>query len=277
MTGGPAQRYLRTAEAMREGLAPQPALRLTMEGLLVLAAAARHPVAPDELTEQAREQLSILHAHGLIGDFGTATPRAAPMTRALTAPNVRLTAEIGTSKGRVTWSAWLGPERAVVAVRTDPAEHDLAVFVVPPGWAPVMAARWLGVGPRPEATPGRVATLPLTLLQQRLADPAIPVPAGTCAEVRAIWDQALVLWGMKAEPGGFGMLVLDAGRAGFWLASVRGDAAALASVAHGQPGPAGDVTLRSVPPREVWRQLTRCVVGADAHRRGARPSQPGLG
>jgi hypothetical protein len=119
---------------MREGLAPQPALRLTMEGLLVLAAAARHPVAPDELTDQAREQLSILHADGLIGNLGTATPQAAPMTRALTAPNVRLTAEIGTSKGRVTWSAWLGPERAVVAVHADPAEHDLAVFVVPPGW-----------------------------------------------------------------------------------------------------------------------------------------------
>ena len=196
------------------------------------------------------------------------------MTRALTAPNVRLTAEIGTSKGRVTWSAWLGPERAVVAVRTDPAEHDLAVFVVPPGWAPVMAARWLGVGPRPEATPGRVLTLPLARLQQRLADPATPVPADAGADVRAIWDQALVLWGMKAEPGGFGMLVLDAGRAGFWLASVRGDAAALASPAQGHPGPAGDVTLRSVPPREVWRQLTRCVVGADAYRRGALPGEP---
>jgi hypothetical protein len=95
--------------------------------------------------------------------------------------------------------------------------------------------------------------------------------------VRAIWDQSLVLWGMKAEPGGFGMLVLDAGRAGFWPASIGGNAAALASSAHGQPGPAGDVTLRSVPPREVWRQLTRCVVGADAHRRGAFPGEPGLG
>jgi hypothetical protein len=277
VTGGPAQRYLRTAEAMREGLAPQPALRLTMEGLLVLAAAARHPVAPDELTDQAREQLSILHADGLIGDLGTATPQAAPMTRALTAPNVRLTAEIGTSKGRVTWSAWLGPERAVVAVHADPAAHDLAVFVVPPGWAPVMAVRWLGVGPRPEATPGSVATLPLARLQQRLADPATPVPAGACAEVRAIWDQALVLWGLKAEPGGFGMLVLDAGRAGFWLDAGHGDAVALASPAHGHPGPAGDVTLRSVPPREVWRQLIRCVVGADAHRRGARPGETGPG
>ena len=142
MTSGPAERYLRTAQAMRDGLAPRPALRLTMEGLLLLAAAAQRPVRPEELTERARTQLGILQGHGLIGNGGTPTEQAAPVTRALTVPNVRLNADIGTSKGRATWSAWLGAERAVVAVKVDPASDDLAVFVVPPAWAPVMAIRW---------------------------------------------------------------------------------------------------------------------------------------
>jgi hypothetical protein len=246
VTGGPAERHLRTAQAMREGLAPRPALRLTMEGLLVLAAAARRPVRPGELTERARAQLDILHGEGLIGNRGTVTEGAAAAARALAAPNVRLNADIGTSAGRATWSAWLGPERAVVAVRADPARDDLAVFIVPPAWAPVMAVRWLGVGPRPEAAPGSVAVVPMALLQQRLADRAVPAPPGAPAEVRALWDQPLVLWGLRADPGGFGLLVLDAARAGFWLASVEGaqtgakedQAAARAGEAGAQAGQA---------------------------------------
>jgi hypothetical protein len=285
VTRGAAERHLRTAQAMRDGLAPRPALRLTMEGLLVLAAAARRPVQPDELTGLARAQLDILRGHGLIGNLGTPTEQAAPVTRALIAPNVRLRAEIGTARGRASWSAWLGAERAVVAVRADPASDDLAVFIVPPGWAPVMAVRWLGVGPRPKATLDGAARLPLTLLQQRLADPATPIPAWACGELRTLWGQPLVLWGLKAEPGGFGMLVLDAGQAGFWQALPRGNLATGPSPDDTGPagtnasdtdtrdadsGPPDDVMLCPLPPGEVWRRVARCVVGADAWRRAAR-------
>jgi len=289
VTRGAAEQHLRTAQAMRDGLAPRPALRLTMEGLLVLAAAARRPVQPDELTDQARAQLDILRGHGLIGNLGTPTEQAAPVTQALIAPNVRLRAEIGTARGRATWSAWLGAERAVVAVRADPARDDLAVFIVPPGWAPVMAVRWLGVGPRPKATLDGAARLPVTLLQQRLADPATPIPAGIGGELRALWGQPLVLWGLKAEPGGFGMLVLDAGQAGFWQALPRGTPASGTSPADRNTGvtpsadtntgdtsmgdagrrPPDDVMLCPLPPGEVWRRVARCVVGADAWRRAA--------
>jgi len=289
VTRGTAERHLRTAQAMRDGLAPRPALRLTMEGLLVLAAAARRPVQPDELTDQARAQLDILRGHGLIGNLGTPTEQAAPVTRALTAPNVRLRAEIGTAQGRATWSAWLGAERAVVAVRADPGSDDLAVFIVPPGWAPVMAVRWLGIGPRPKAPLGGAARLPLALLQRRLADPATPIPAGSCGELRALWGQPLVLWGLKAEPGGFGLLVLDAGQAGFWQALPRGNPATGTSPAGTRTGdahtgdmrtgdmrtgdagrrPPDDVMLCPLPPGEVWRRVARCVVGADAWRRAA--------
>ena len=248
-----ADRDAGTLEAMRVALAPEPALRLSTAGLALLAAAAHGPLRPDDLTEQGRGQLAVLRERGIIGAMGTPTEAALPAIRAMAPSSVRLTAEIAVNTGCATWSAWLGPERAVVAIRTDPADTDLAVFIVQPGWAPAMAVRWLGVGPRPHPPATDPVTLPRGLLLRRLADRTVPVPGGATARLRALWAGPLKLWGVRAQPGDFGFLVLDAGQHGYWLA--------------GQASGDGDVTLRPRSAREVWRRVVHAAVSADVRRR----------
>ncbi|MBV9384333.1 MAG: hypothetical protein JOY82_24835 [Streptosporangiaceae bacterium] len=259
MTAGPG-RVQHALRAMRAGLSPEPALRLSTGGLLLMATAGKDPLRADDLTGAARAQLHILRDRGIIGNAGTPTEAAAPAVRAMAAPNVRLTADIGVATGRATWSAWLGAERAVVAVRTDPAGDDLAVFIVPPGWAPVMAVRWLGVGPRPQPPAGGAVALPADLLRQRLAERATPPPPEAARELRTLWSSPLRLWGVRAEPGHFGMLILDAGRAGYWQLT---DAPADGSGAGEQER----VTLTPLTARDVWRRVVHSAVSADVYRR----------
>lgn len=269
-----AGRYAATLEAMRVALAPEPALRLSATGLALLAAAAHGPLRPDDLTEQGRGQLAVLRERGIISPDGTPIEVALPAIRAMAPSSVRLTAEIAVNTGCATWSAWLGPERAVVAVRTDPADTDLAVFIVQPGWAPAMAIRWLGVGPRPHPPATDPVTLPRDLLLRRLADRTVPVPEGVTAQLGALWAGPLKLWGVRAQPGDFGFLVLDAGQGGYWLAGQPsgGGTAALRAEAGGADG---HVTLRPWPAREVWRRVVHAVVSADVRRRELRPGASG--
>lgn len=264
-------RHARTVEAMRDALAPEPALRLSTAGLALLAAAAHGPLRPGELTEEGRGQLAVLRERGIIGAAGTPAEEALPAIRAMAPSNVRLTAEIAVNTGCVTWSAWLGLERAVVAVRTDPADTELAVFIVRPGWAPAMAVRWLGVGPRPHPPAADPVTLPRDLLQRRLADRTVPVPEGATAELGALWAGPLKLWGVQAQPGDFGFLVLDAGQAGYWLvdAPSAGGTAALRA-----EGADDAVTLRPRSAREVWRRMMHATVSADIRRREIRSGTP---
>ena len=211
------ERLQHTRERMLAALEPAPALRLTSGGLLLMAAAAKRPLDAAELTADARAQLDILRERGIIGAAGTPTAAAAPAIQAMTAASVRLTADIAVGDGCATWSAWLGRQRAVVAVRTDPAAAELAVFIVPPGWAPAMAVRWLGITPRPHRSPLSTVALPRDLLQARLAGQAAELPEHCPAQLHDGWQGQLRLWGISAQPGNFGMLVLDAARAGYWL------------------------------------------------------------
>lgn len=262
----------RTMEAMQAALAPQPALRLSTAGLALLAAAAHGPLRPDDLTEEGRGQLAVLCERGIVGAAGTPTEAALPAIRAMAPSSVRLTAEIAVNTGCATWSAWLGLERAVVAVRTNPADNDLAVFIVRPGWAPAMAVRWLGVSPRPHPPATDPITLPRDLLLRRLADRTVPVPEGATAELRALWAGPLMMWGVRAQPGDFGFLVLDAGQAGYWLVDEpSGDR--IADLRAG--GADGGVALRPRSAREMWRRVVHATVSADTHRRKLRSGAPG--
>jgi len=232
------ERLQRTQERMLAALEPAPALRLTAGGLLLMAAAARRPLHATELTAEGRAQLDILRERGIIGAAGTPTAAAAPAVQAMTAASVRLTADIAVGDGCATWSAWLGRQRAVVAVRTDPAAADLAVFIVPPGWAPAMAVRWLGVTPRQHRSPVSAVALPRELLQARLAGQATRLPEHCPAQLRDGWQGQLRMWGMSVQPGNFGMLVLDAARAGYWLAEEQPAAGKRdAAVPSGRPAP----------------------------------------
>lgn len=243
------------------------ALRLSTTGLALLAAAAHGPLRPDDLTQEGRDQLAVLRERGIIGPAGMPTEAARPAVRAMASSSVRLTAEIAVHTGRATWSGWLGLERAVVAVRNDPAGTDLAVFIVQPGWAPAMAVRWLGVGPRPNPPPTDPITLPRDLLLGRLADRTVPVPEGATADLRALWAGPLKLWGVRAEPGNFGFLVLDAGQAGYWLADDPSEGVTAAPRAEDADSV---VTLRPRSAREVWRRVVHATVSADTRRRELR-------
>jgi hypothetical protein len=236
-------------------------LRLGPDGIALFAAAATEsPQPPDELVADQRRQYEILVKTGLLQPDGRVAERARDAALALRSPNVILQIKAVREQVPMMWTAWIGEVRAFIAAsinshtrNTAPAsDHELNVEIVVPGWATISALRWLGVTPRPQAAPytkdlqvGRVE------LERRLAGDQPPVPEDASPALRAVWQEANLLWSASSTPGDTSMVILDAGRAGIWLLRYE-----------------GELTLLS--PRsshEVWRDLMRLVIEADRSQR----------
>lgn len=234
---------------------------LSPDGIALFAAAATDsPQPPDELADYQRRQYDILVRAGLLQPDGRVAKRARDAALALRSPNVILQIKAVRAGVPTTWTAWIGEVRAFIAASINPhsgnaapaGDDELSVEIVVPGWATISAMRWLGVTPRPEAAASQKdLRVDRAELERRLAGDRPPVAENTPPALRAVWQEASLLWSASSTPGGSSMIILDAGRAGIWL--LRSE---------------GDVTLLS--PRsshEVWRDLMRLVIEADRAQR----------
>lgn len=246
-------------------------LRLTAEGILLFAQAARTPQPPYELPPAAGEQVERLVRAGLLKGDGLVAQAAEEAVEALLAPNVLLQLEVAQGRGSARWLGWLGAARAFVASTDtpalDPADDpwqvaaspragdEMNVEIVAPGWAPLAAARWLGITPRPPQPSGELR-LPQSLLDHRLGDATCPPPAEASPALSVAWTQPMILWAATASPGEGALVILDAAAAGLWQVRT-------------EDGPDGGIaTLTPQSPRNVWHLLLQLVIGADLTRRG---------
>src|SRR5699024_4984700 len=141
-----------------------------------------------------------------------------------------------------TWTGWIGGARAFVAASASPAltpgdepyapvgpfddDGRLNVEIVVPGWAPVSAMRWLGVTPRPVQA-GEQVRVDSSLLERRRAGGRGALPVDAPRELRAVWEQPTLLWAATASPGEAGLLIVDAGAAGFWQVRTENETSVL--------------------------------------------------
>jgi hypothetical protein len=243
-----ARRYdlLVQATALPEApLLTEAALRL----LLDLAGTPRVP-------EESRAALQQLIAAGLAGRDGRLVPDAADIVEVMRQPAIWLRIEAIAGQRLGTWKAWLSDQRAVIVIQSGAADHYVLQTAVP-GWVPVAATRWLGVGPR-DTLAGR-PVLPMATLLRWLDEPDTPLPAGDAraggdarsvgdSVLAAIWAQPGQLWAVDVEPGAGRVLVLDAAEAGLWRVSAddADDSAALTPLS----------------PRTFWRLLLTLIARA---------------
>jgi hypothetical protein len=247
-----ARRYdlLVQATALPEApLLTEAALRL----LLDLAGTPRVP-------EESRAELHQLIAAGLADNDGRLVPDAADIVEVMRQPAIWLRIEAIAGQRLGTWKAWLSEQRAVIVIQSGVVDHYVLRTAVP-GWVPVAAIRWLGVGPR-DTLAGR-PVLPMATLLRWLDDPATSLPGdslpgdsvpgddarfGGDPVLAAIWAQPGQLWAVDVEPGAGRVLVLDAAEAGLWRVSAD-DADDTAA-------------LTPLPPRTFWRLLLTLIARA---------------
>lgn len=263
-----AERYrlLREATALR-----QPPV-ITEAGLRLLLESATAPQLREALGEQLRPQLDRLARAGLIDGDGRLNPGAADLAEAVRRPSIQLQIEVAAGRSVRAWKAWLGYRHAVilsqpspaitvadtpqdVAGREPPALAEYSLQVVLPGWAPVAAARWLGLGPR--ESPAARGRLPLSALLRRLADPRTPVP-GDDPVLARIWGQPMQTCAIAVQPGterprgGLPerVVLLDTARTGLWLLATEDDTGDPAAV------------LTPLPSHTAWRLLLTLITDA---------------
>lgn len=258
---------------LQQATAPREAPLITEAGLDLMIKSATSPQHPEAFGEPLRAELEGLVQAGLIGGDGRLNPAAEGLVEALRRPNVHLQIEVAAGQSVRAWRAWLGYRHAVILAQSRPAitaadsPLDVAgrrpstlpgyrLQAVVPGWVPVAAAQWLGLGPR--ESPAGHPRLPLAALFRRLGDPGTPVP-GDDAVLARIWDQPMQMCAITAEPSGERTILLDAARAGLWLLATE------------DPGPDASAdataTLAPLPSHAVWRLLLTVIVNADKARR----------
>lgn len=157
-----SERRLRFAELRSWANRLGEELRLTPLGLGLLAAAGRVPQRWEEQPEPARPQLERLARAGLIAADGMVVPSAQTAAEALATPGALLSIEASRGSASASWTAWFGTACAVIAA-TRPVDlpslgdgpaslegdDELTVQIGVPGWAPLAAAIWLELTPRP--------------------------------------------------------------------------------------------------------------------------------
>jgi hypothetical protein len=233
---------------------------LSEAGLRLLLGAAAAPRTSDELPAHLRPQLQRLIAAGLADGDGRLTPQAGDIVKVIEQPAIWL--RIETAGGQpMTWTAWLSNKLAVIVARAGPAD-DYTLRTVIPGWVPVEAVRWLGIGPRDmpagprdprasaRARSARRPVLPMAAMLSWLDEPAIP-PPGDDPVLAQIWAQPGRLWAIEVAPDGGRVLVLDAAEAGLWLVTGTDSA-----------DDAEDLVLMPLPPRTFWRMLLTFIASA---------------
>jgi hypothetical protein len=250
---------------LREATAPRESPVITEAGLELLVRSATSAQRPEALNEPLRLELEGLVRAGLVDGDGRLNPGAKDLVEAVRRPNVRMQIEVAAGQSVRTWKAWLGYQRAVILAQSSPAitaadgPRDVAerrpltlagydLQAVLPGWVPVAAARWLGLGPR-ESLAG-LPRLPLPALLRRLADPATPVP-GDDPVLARIWEQPLQMCAITVEPSGERAVLLDGARTGLWLLASEEEVA----------------VLTPLPSHEAWRLLLTLITKADKARR----------
>ncbi len=253
-----ARRYdlLVQATALPEApLLTEAALRL----LLDLAGTPRVP-------EQSRAELQQLIAAGLADSDGRLVPDAADIVEVMRQPAIWLRIQAVAGQRPGTWKAWLSEQRAVIVVQSVQSGQSgqsvqsggadaYALQTAVPGWVPVAAIRWLGVGPR-DTLAGR-PVLPMTTLLRWLDEPDTPLPGGD-AVLAAIWAQPGRLWAVDVEPGAGRVLVLDAAEAGLWRVSADD---------------ADDVAvLTPLSSRTFWRLLLTLIARASEAANAGQPA-----
>lgn len=257
------ERYRLLQQATTQREAPL----ITEAGLRLMVESATSPQRPETFGEPLRAELQELVQAGLIGTDGRLNPAAKAIVETVRRPDVQLQIEVAAGPSVRTWKAWLGYRRAVILAQSTPAiaaadspldvtgrrpltQPDYRLQAVVPGWVPVAAAQWLGLGPREAlaASP----RLPLPALFQRLGDPGLPVP-GDDPVLARIWEQPMQLCVISAEPSGERRIMLDAARADLWLLA-REDSGADATV------------LAPLPAHAAWRLLLTLIVNAGKAR-----------
>jgi hypothetical protein len=256
-------RLLQQATAQRE------APLITEAGLQLLIKSATSPQPPEAFGEPLRAELDGLVQAGLTGADGRLNPAAKDIVEAVRRPNVQLQIEVAAGQSVRAWKAWLGYQRAVILAQARPAiaatdspadvtgrtpltQPDFRLQAVVPGWVPVAAAQWLGLGPR-ESPAGRPG-LPRAALFQRLGDPGSPVP-GDDPVLARIWAQPMQLCAITVQPSGERTFLLDAASAGLWLLTTE------------DSGPDGTAMLAPLPAHAAWRLLLTLIANADKARR----------
>ncbi|MEU6717345.1 hypothetical protein ABZ897_38270 [Nonomuraea sp. NPDC046802] len=226
---------------------------LTDTGLRLLMGADQDPCQRQELDPEAAEQFDRLVEAGLLSERGRVLPKARPALEAIREPVSRLVIEAAVGRTGRRWSAAIGAARAVVlappaialgpgvsaaeaAAFDEPPTEEFELRIMEPGWAVVDACAWAGIGPRLQrADP---FTLPSDVLQRRLIDPDEAAPSGVDPE---LWAEPMLMWGLRADPGEHGLLVLDAGATGLWAFTAT------------QP----EASLVPLPAYEAWRFILR--------------------
>ncbi len=259
------ERYRLLQQATTQREAPL----VTEAGFRLMVESATSPQRPGAFGEPLRAELEGLVQAGLIGADGRLNPAAKDLVEAVRRPNVQLRIEVAAGQSVRTFRAWLGYQRAVILAQSKPAitaadspldvagrepltQPDYRLQAVVPGWVPVAAAAWLGLGPR--ESPAASPRLPLPALFRRLGDPGTPMP-GDDPILARIWDQAMQLCVISAEPSGERIILLDAARAGLWLLATE------------DSGADATATLAPWPAHAAWRLLLTLIVNADKARR----------
>lgn len=253
---------------LREAIAPPEPPVITEAGVQLLVQASTRAQRPTELDEPLRSDLDKLARTGLIGPDGLLNPAARDVAEAVRQPDVQLVIEVAAGQSMRSFKAWLGYRRAVILAQPSPAitaadtPRDVAdrtpltcgeyvLDAVLPGWVPVAAARWLGLGPR--QSPAGQCRLPLPDLARRIADPDVPVPADDPLLAR-IWGEPVQLCAISVQPAEENVLLIDAARAGLWLLSAEDDSTGV---------------LTALPSHSAWRLLLTLITGADRAQRKA--------
>jgi hypothetical protein len=217
---------------------------LSEAGLRLLLDSATAPQLAEMLPEQSRPQLERLIAAGLVGADGRLVQQAADVVEVIRRPAIWLEIEAIAGRQPGSWRAWLSDQLAVIVTASSEAD-EYALLTAIPGWVPVAAVRWLGIGPR-DTLAGR-PVLSMTTLLGWLREPDSPLP-GDDPVLAQIGAQPGQLWAIDVEPGGGRALVLDATDAGLWLVTAddTGDGAVLVPL----------------PPQAFWRLLLTLIARA---------------
>jgi hypothetical protein len=239
--------------------APEPPL-LSDSALQLLVGLASVPRTIADLPGQLRPQLDRLIAAGLVDSDGRLAPTAADLVAVMRDPDIWLRIEAVAGPRLGVWTAWLSDQRAVIATQPGPAD-DYSLLTAMPGWVPVAAFGWLGIGPR-DPLGGR-AVLPMAVLLRWLDEPDTPLPGGDPV-LTEIWVQPGQLWAIDVEPDGGRVLVLDAVEAGLWLVT-----------AEDAEQDTDEAVLTPLPPHTLWRLLLTFIARANATTRASKAAGPG--
>lgn len=200
-------------------------------------------------------------------EVGAITPRGrlTPEGEHLVAPLRRLSASVVVDARHGRHSSGLrvhlGDGRAVVSA--GPSSHELRdrdadpsaqepvtdqedrsrVEVVDNEAVPEVIARWMGLRPAWSAAL-HPEQFPAATLEARLVDAATPPPAEADDHFLRAWRQPWVVLTLDIEPGGFRLVLVNAGTAGFHTCGTTD---------------AGQAVLRPLPSAELWAVLVEQI------------------